>query len=165
MGEPRRLALAGLWRGGRAGLVVGTMYFLVLGMLVVFAAALGSGTASLPWLVLFVGVGAGCGSVLGMAASVVAGAAIGLSRRHRGRSGVAPTWRDRLVGGLAAGTVVAGLCLLADLTGVPGVLAPEPMTSVLLPAAVAALAGAGLGSRVEPTVRATAPSPRSAATP
>ena len=127
------LVRAGIWRGGRAGLIAGTLYFLLIAILTFFGAALGSGTVSLLWLVLFLGA---------LAGAVVAAVL------HRGRTQAArrhdsvPLARERVVGSLVAGATVLALCIVSNVTGIPGVLTPEPMTSLVLPTVVALWVGA-----------------------
>jgi len=137
------LVRAGIWRGGRAGLIAGTLYFLLIAILTFFGAALGSGTVSLLWLVLFLGAGAGLGLLLGALAGAVVAAVL-----HRGRTQAArrhdsvPLARERVVGSLVAGATVLALCIVSNVTGIPGVLTPEPMTSLVLPTVVALWVGA-----------------------
>lgn len=123
--------------GAKAGMVAGVVYFLVLATLSLFGGVVSGDTVNLLGLVLLVGVGAASGLGLGLVAGATAGVALRVVTSTGSRSP-----RLRLVGALAAGLPVLALTSVELLTGVVGVLAPEPTTVVVLPTLVAAVVGA-----------------------
>lgn len=130
------LLRASLLRGLRTGAMAGALYFTVLAVLSLFGATLSGRTASLGALLGLVLLGAVGGMLLGVAA----GAAVAVMLQvANGRSGDAriSDGRRRVLAAAAAGGTVLGLTGLSALSGVPGLLGPEPMTAVLLPTLVA----------------------------
>lgn len=141
----RQLFVVGMelfWRALRkaapAGLASGTLYFIVIGALTFFTSVLVNQRVTLLWFVLFIGAGAGLGLLFG----VICAASLSLFLPRNARdSPTARRWA-RIVGGLACGVPVFAVTMMEQLTGWVGVLAPEFTTVVVIPTAVAALAGA-----------------------
>ena len=123
------------------GLAAGTLYFIVIAALSLFTAVLDGQALSLFGLVLFVGVGAGLGLVLG----VVTGLSVSAVASH----GRTPTAR-RVLGALAAGLPVLAFTTWEYLTDTIGVLSPDITTVIAVPTFVAAVGGAALAGRFAP---------------
>ncbi|MEO8329436.1 MAG: hypothetical protein ABI586_05470 [Candidatus Nanopelagicales bacterium] len=120
------------------GIVAGTLYFLVIGMLTLFTGVLTSQVPGLLWLVLFVGAGAG----LGLAFGLIAAASLAVVVPLANRSASDKTVRLRVAGALAAGLPILAITVFEQLTGVIGVLSSDVTTVVVIPTAVAACGGA-----------------------
>ena len=135
----RRLLL----RGARIGLIAGTLYFLVIGVLTMFGGVLTQQSTSVLWLVLFVGSGAGCGLVLGVwAAAVVHGGRVVLLRRAAATGSSVSDVQERVWSGAAAAIAVGLVASVSMVTGIPGLLAPDITTVVVIPMIIAAFAAA-----------------------
>ena len=135
----RRLLL----RGARIGLIAGTLYFLVIGVLTMFGGVLTQQSTSVLWLVLFVGSGAGCGLVLGVwAAAAVYGALAVLLRRAAAAGSSVSDVQERIWSGAAAAVAVGLVASVSMVTGIPGLLAPDITTVVVIPMIIAAFAAA-----------------------
>ncbi len=133
-----------LWlRGAGVGLVAGTVYFVLIGVLALFGGVLNGQPTSLLWLLLFVGAGAGCGLLLGLWAAAWVVVARHLLRRRADRSGASVSVaQERWWSAGAAGGAVGLATMTSLLSGVPGLLAPDPTTVVVIPVVVAVFAAA-----------------------
>ncbi len=120
------------------GLAAGTLYFIVIAALSLFVAVLDGQALSLFGLVLFIGVGAGLGLVLG----VVTGLSVAAVASH----GRTPT-AVRVLGGFAGGLPVLAFTTWEYLTDTIGVLSPDITTVIAVPTFVATIGGAGLAGR------------------
>jgi len=133
-----------LWlRGAWIGLVSGTVYFVLIGVLALFGGVLNSQPTSLLWLLLFVGAGAGCGLLLGLWASAWVAAVRRLLHQRAFRSGASVSdAQERWWSAGAAGGAVGVATLISLLSGVPGLLAPDLTTVVVIPVVIAVFAAA-----------------------
>jgi hypothetical protein len=133
-----------LWlRGAGVGLVAGTVYFVLIGVLALFGGVLNGQPTSLLWLLLFVGAGAGCGLLLGLWAATWVAAVRRLLHRRAHRSGASVSEaQERWWSAGAAGAAVALATTVSLLSGIPGLLAPDPTTVVVIPVVVAVFAAA-----------------------
>jgi len=149
------------WRALRkaapVGLASGTLYFIVIGALTFFTSVLVNQQVTLLWFVLFIGAGAGIGLALG----VICAASMSVFLPRIDRSASTAIRRSRIVGGVACGVPVFALTLVEQVTGWVGVLAPEFTTVVVIPTAVAALAGAAAAPDLLNLPRPGDPRPRS----
>ncbi|MEO8106368.1 MAG: hypothetical protein ABI720_03535 [Actinomycetes bacterium] len=123
------------------GLAAGTLYFIVIAALSIFTAVLDGQALSLFGLVLFIGVGAGLGLVLGVVTGLSVAAVAG-----RGRT---PTAR-RILGGLAAGLPVLAITTWEYLTDTIGILDADVTTVIAVPTLVATVGGAAMTGRFAP---------------
>lgn len=134
---PQRVWLA-LRTSAPFGLAAGTLYFIVIAALSMFVAVLDGQSLSLFGLVLFVGVGAGLGLLLGLVTGVAVAAVVPLGQTTIAR---------RVLGGLAAGAPVLAFTTWEYLTETIGVLSPEITTVIAVPTLVATVGGAALSGR------------------
>jgi len=121
------------------GLAAGTLYFIMIGALSVFTSVLGSEPLSLFGLVLFVGVGAALGLLLGAVTGVSLAAVA-----HRGQT----VTTQRILGAAAGGVPVLVFTLWEYVTDTVGVLEPDVTTVIAVPTLVAAIGCAALAPRL-----------------
>ena len=135
---PRRTARA--WRTTVPfGLAAGTLYFIVIGALSIFTSVLGGEPLSLFGLVLFIGVGAGLGLLLGTVTGLSLAAATPLASTMK---------TQRIVGAIAGGLPVLGIALWEYATETIGVLGADVTTVVAVPTLVATVGSAALAPRL-----------------
>ena len=143
-GFPRRLLRS--WRTTVPfGIGAGTLYFIMIGALTIFTSVLSSAQPSLFGLVLFVGVGAALGLLLGL----VSGISLAVVIPH-----VHGKTAQRLVGALAVGLPVLAFTVWEYTTETVGVLLPDITTVIAVPTIVASIASAamapGLAEQTQP---------------
>jgi hypothetical protein len=120
------------------GLAAGTLYFIVVAALALFTSVLGGEALSLFGLVLFIGVGAGLGLLLGAVTGVSLAALLPMTRTPKGQ---------RILGGAAGGLPVLAFTAWEYLTESIGVLEPDITTVIVVPTTVAAIGCAALAPR------------------
>jgi hypothetical protein len=121
------------------GMAAGTLYFAIIGLTATLFSVFGVEGSPALALVLFIGMGAALGLFLGLVVGVVLGLTVRSERTEV---------RQRVLGGLAGGLPVLALTGLEYVTGVVGVLDPEPTTVIVIPTAIATIGGAAMAPRI-----------------